>query len=69
MTKGEVSKHAVEIADREAAGEEVTTKRNQRSDKGKKRGKRTAKEVDGEDMIPLVDSFFFIPRPLTCPAQ
>jgi len=49
MTKGEVSKHATVIAEREAAGEEVTKKRKGRSDKGKKRGKRTAKEVDAED--------------------
>lgn len=48
LTKGEVSKHAKEIANREAAGEVVTTKRKERSDKGKKR-KRTAKELDAED--------------------
>lgn len=49
MTKGEVSKHAIEIAECEAAGEEVTTKRKERSDKEKKRGKRMAKDVDAED--------------------
>jgi hypothetical protein len=49
MTKGEVSKHATELAKREAAGEVVTTKRKQRSDKGIKRGKRTEVDLGGDE--------------------
>jgi hypothetical protein len=48
MTKGEVSKYALEITECEAAGEEVTMKRKERSDKRKKRDKRTAEDVDPE---------------------
>ena len=48
MTKGEVSKHAAEIAKREAAGEVVTTKRKQRSDNGIKSGKQAVNDKNGD---------------------